>query len=453
MAEREPNHLLAALLAETDWTAGELARAVNALGAAQGMRLRYDRTAVAHWLSGSHPRGAVPSLIAAALTERLARPVTPGDAGLSQPPAAPPARSGRAGGTAEADGVHGLFDLVRADTDPSRHAYVAATAYTVSTLALPAVAARPLAPVPLLLLDGLPTDQHLESMRDMIRIFPGLYLRHGGAHARTALASYLAHDTARIIGLGQPERLRGDVLTAAAQLLHQLGEMTADSGHEGLAQQYLLRTLRLAAHAGDRDLYVITLRTLSSQALRLGNRRYAHHLVRAALHRTTTGTSPAIRSFLHAHQAVALALLGRRQESRSHLHAAERHHARASSPAGPFTDYPQAALDYQRAQTLHALGEPGEARTAYLSAIHHRPDGHHRPAALTRAKFAQQLLAAGELEASCGQWHAFLGHYAHLHSSSADHAFGLLRRQLRPHHQHPRARSLLERAHAMRPAT
>lgn len=56
MARRDANGLLAALIAEADWTAGELARAVNGLGMAQGLCLRYDRTSVAHWLTGSRPR-------------------------------------------------------------------------------------------------------------------------------------------------------------------------------------------------------------------------------------------------------------------------------------------------------------------------------------------------------------------------------------------------------------
>ncbi|MFD7512563.1 hypothetical protein ACFV5N_24940, partial [Streptomyces sp. NPDC059853] len=57
---RGPNHQLRALLREAGWTQQELARAVNTLGTETGTPLRYDRTAVAHWLSGTQPRHPVP---------------------------------------------------------------------------------------------------------------------------------------------------------------------------------------------------------------------------------------------------------------------------------------------------------------------------------------------------------------------------------------------------------
>lgn len=449
MAQREPNRLLAVLLAETDWTAGELARAVNTLGSAQGMRLRYDRTSVAHWLSGSRPRGPVPSLIAAALTERLARPVTPGDAGLSRSSAPPTRQPERAAGLADYE--HSVFSLIRADVDPTRHTFATRTTYTVSALKLPAVASPPTRPRTRLSHHGTATNQHLQSMRDMTRLFATLYLRHGGGYARKALASYVAHDTAQALSFDQPEHLHGDLLTTTSQLLHQLAEMTADCGNEGLAQQYLHRALLLAAQAGDRNQYLITLRTLSSQALRLGNRHYANHLVRAALEHTNTATSPAIKSFLHSQRAVTLSCLNHSQASHDHLQAAEHHHALAESAAGPFTDYPRAALDYQRAQALHAMQEHGAEQRAYSSAIRQRPDSHHRPAALTQAKFAHHLLNTGEIEPSCAHWHAFLDHYAHLHSSQADHAFSLLTHQIRAYQHHPKVKVLLDRIRTVKP--
>ncbi|GAQ51359.1 hypothetical protein [Streptomyces acidiscabies] len=53
MSRRGRNEWLAGLLAEGRWSAGQLAHAVNTRGAAHGMTLRYDRSSVAHWLSGS----------------------------------------------------------------------------------------------------------------------------------------------------------------------------------------------------------------------------------------------------------------------------------------------------------------------------------------------------------------------------------------------------------------
>lgn len=52
---REENHARnarrRALSTTAEWSYDNLARAVNNAGADTGLRLRYDRTAVAHWLS------------------------------------------------------------------------------------------------------------------------------------------------------------------------------------------------------------------------------------------------------------------------------------------------------------------------------------------------------------------------------------------------------------------
>ncbi|KPC71522.1 hypothetical protein ADL35_35035, partial [Streptomyces sp. NRRL WC-3753] len=53
-----------------------LARRVNDLGAQRGLTLRYDKTSVARWVSkGMVPQGAAPHLIAAAIGQKLGRPV------------------------------------------------------------------------------------------------------------------------------------------------------------------------------------------------------------------------------------------------------------------------------------------------------------------------------------------------------------------------------------------
>lgn len=85
MARRQPNEPLAALLVEARWSAGELARAVNALGEAHALTLRYDRASVAHWIKGSRPRAPVPEFVAGALSRHTCRLVTPVTPAWSNP--------------------------------------------------------------------------------------------------------------------------------------------------------------------------------------------------------------------------------------------------------------------------------------------------------------------------------------------------------------------------------
>lgn len=86
MRPHPTNTSLRALLDEADWSYGALARAVNAVGAELGMQLRYDRSAVAHWLSGTKPRPAVRKLIAEALSRRLGRATSLPDTGFPDAP-------------------------------------------------------------------------------------------------------------------------------------------------------------------------------------------------------------------------------------------------------------------------------------------------------------------------------------------------------------------------------
>ena len=97
--QKAPNVRLRALLVEAGWAGEDLARAVNAVGAESCLTLRYDRTSIAHWLSGSRPPEHVCEFVAESLSRRLLRRVTVADTALSRRPAddsADPAAQGRA---------------------------------------------------------------------------------------------------------------------------------------------------------------------------------------------------------------------------------------------------------------------------------------------------------------------------------------------------------------------
>lgn len=292
MPGHAPNNKLAALLAEAGWSAGDLARSVRALGAAQGLALRYDRTAVAHWLTGTRPRPPAPHLIAAALSERIGRLVTVQDAGFAPAPQAPSAPSSTP--SAEADPVHHLLNLCRTETDPERRSFLAKTAYAVTTAAsaLPDFGALPV--------EGRkePTGIQVatcdvEALNEMTQTFATLADRHGGAHVRAMLASYLADQVGRLLHAPANGALHNDLLRGAGQLTHLLALTNDDSGHPGLAQRYFRTALDLATRAGDARLYAITLRAMSAQALRLGHLRHALQLAEASISALPAHADPA----------------------------------------------------------------------------------------------------------------------------------------------------------------
>ncbi|MFD7414302.1 hypothetical protein [Kitasatospora purpeofusca] len=457
MARDIPNPRLKELLLEAHWTAGELARAINSEGRAQGMDLRYDRTSVAHWLSGSRPRPPVPRLAAAVLARRLRRPVLPDDLGLADDAPDP---SGAADATDHEQGddpVARLIALTRADAMPGTRAALTRLVYAPVPVAPPvwppdgsALPQRPPG-VGGGIGGGVGTRSMDAGARDlgaMAAVFARQLGHQGGGHARSALAAYLRDDAAGLLNRPADEASRRLLLTHTAQLTHLLANMTADTDRHALAQRYLHTALALAHRAHDRRMCAITLRALSLQALECGHLRVAADLADAAV-RTAPHAPGATRAFLLTQRALTHARGGRRTEALSDLAEAEGQHTAVPEGQGPFAAYPLDGFHYQRGEILLALDELPRALQAFESSARHRRPQDHRLAALTQARKAETLLRLGHLDAACTAWSPFLRRYPLLRSTRADGALDRLRAHLRPFARHPGAAHVLEAARAV----
>ncbi|WP_328958015.1 hypothetical protein [Kitasatospora purpeofusca] len=283
----------------------------------------------------------------------------------------------------------------------------------------------------------------------MIELFSQLMRHHGGAHARSALAAYLADDTSRYLASLVPHRPRLELLKSSAQLAHLLAKMTSDSGEEGLALAYFRTALDLAGMAGDRNTYAITLRAMSLQALHLGHHRHAADLAEAAVRAAGPDPSAPTTAFLLVQRALAHAHDHQRRSALADLRTAELRYAQAPDDSGAFARYPRAGLDYQRGETLLALGDYPEALDAFEESARHRGELQHHPGALTRARQAETLMRLGQLEAACSCWHQFLDHYQWLHSVRADRSLAELKKSLRPYCRQREASLVIERAHVL----
>ncbi|MFI6418504.1 tol-pal system YbgF family protein [Streptomyces sp. NPDC050842] len=422
MTTRRTGHLLNGLLAEARWSAGDLARAVNALGTRQGIPLRYDRSAVAHWMAGSFPRPPAGELAAQALSQRLDRVVTPEETGLVR--AGGGAGSDAAAPPARADPVRELMALCRSDASPTRRGLLAEIVYDAAYVPPPGRRGGTGRPAPRMTHRAGAGD--VELMRRLTQVFSDLAASHGGGHARTALAAYLGDDVARALRSTAPPGLRAELFTSAAQLTHVLAASTDDAGRSGLAQRYYRLALGLAAEAEDLRMRAIVLRSLSAQAARLGHRgsaaAYADEAVRAA---RATGDDVTV-SFALVQRSLTYALKREERAARADMAAAERLHDRATGRPGPFTAYPRSGLDYQRAEVFHALGQRKEAVGALRQAVALRPPGQHRAHALTQARLAEVLFGDGETEEAFGHWSLFLDHYPHIRSARAEQALARL---------------------------
>ncbi|MFD8494799.1 tol-pal system YbgF family protein [Amycolatopsis sp. NPDC059657] len=416
MTGRRPNDPLRSLLAEAGWTGGALAAAVNTIGAEAGLRLGYDRTSVAHWLSGSRPRSPVPDLVAEAFSRRLGREI-------------PVALTGLAGRTESVSPSlmvepKRIYRLAELDV-PS-----------LTELALPAQR------------DGVGRVGRAEAAAaaSMIEVFSDTDVTFGGGTGRTALAGYLAHTIAPWLRADAVPAVRHELLHAASLLTYLNGFMCFDDELHGAAQGYYLASARLAAQAADATGYAVALRALSVQALMLGHHRHAVHLAEAAVAAAAPTASPRTRAFLHGQLAVACAASGDRQAAVTQLGIAENRLAAAHSADVAIGGYHEASLAHQHAAVAASLGDRQAAIRALKSSIFHRPATERRSRAITLARLAELQLSIGQLDQACDTWHRFLDDYPQLRSRRADTALATLRAQIRPHQKNPSARVLGQRA-------
>ncbi|WP_326599814.1 hypothetical protein [Streptomyces sp. NBC_01803] len=426
---RGPNYQLRALLSEAGWTQEALARAVNALGTEIGAALRYDRTAVAHWLAGTQPRHPVPQLAAEALSRRIGRSVPPEAAGFpSSARDAPPV-----------DPVAGFTALCRADTDTARRLPLHQRPYRVADAVVPSA---PEAPAP-----GRPLGGRTESttaLHDAVTFFATSIDAHGGRHARSALSAYLADDVAPLLIAAPAGRARGELLVVASRLAFLLARMYEDGLLHGVAQRYYTYAHRLAGESGDRTSWSVVVRAMSAQAQRLGHLPSALQLAEAA-HRAARGAPSAHQAYVQAQLAVVLGMTGDRRGALAATARAERAVERATSAAAPFDSYPPAALHFQTSAVLEALGDLPGALAALRRAAGERAPSDVRGRALTQARLGQLLLRTGHLDEACAAWEAFLTARERLRSGDAERALRDMRQALQPYRNRKRVAELLAR--------
>ncbi|MEK2477756.1 MULTISPECIES: hypothetical protein [Streptomyces] len=439
---RRPNRMLAALLAEADWTARDLARAVNALGSAQGLRLRYDRTSVARWLGGARPRPPVGHLIGQALSRRLGRRLTPRDAGFPDPDLTGGALSSALHG---GDPVHRLAALCRAEADPARRAELARAVLSAPP---PVVAGWGRRPVALPPADprapqasaAAPVRLEVVAARSVL-----LGERHGGAHGRSALAGYLATEVVPLLTAPAHQAVRHALLSGAAHLTLLLAGRTSETGHPALAQHYYDIALELARAAGDLGSYAIVLRCLSVQAHQFGDHHQALALGEAATEIAGSAVPSAVRAYLYAGRAVVRAGAGESRAAAADLLAAEQHLARATGPEGPFTSYPETALRYQRAEVLSCLGDHKSALTELENSLASRPADHHKARTLLHAQLAHTLIALHDVDAAVDHSFQALRHHRQLAAGSVHGTLPRLAHRLAPYQRNPHVKAFRER--------
>ncbi|MFF0481064.1 tetratricopeptide repeat protein [Streptomyces sp. NPDC004435] len=442
MAKGEANEGLARLVAEADVTLAQLATAINRAGVEARVTVKCDKSNVSHWLAGTNPRPKTQALIVEALSRRLGRQVTHGEAGFPAPKEAPKGRST----------LEELTDLGRQGMDLSRRGVLGAGLYSVA-LSVPGwqdVLGR---------LEALHSGRagriglaEVELVSQMTEKISELDDQFGGRHARPMAGAFMVNTVTGYLRADGSEEAQKAMRSAAADLCYLTGYMAVDEGLHGLAQKYYVKALELAGAADDHLTYCTTLRGMSVQAVDLGHGADALRLAEAAA-AASPKAGPRMFAFLRGQQAHAAAQDGDKSAALRYMREAEAAMDRAESRGKPLGSYDPSSLNYHTAQVRYELGDVHGSIDAMKESNKLRFSVYRRNDVRMRSILAERQLQVGHLEEAVKTWHEALDHYPLVHSGRADERIANMRSLIRPHLRHQGAADLFERSETMKPGT
>jgi hypothetical protein len=462
--QRGPNEKLGAVLALAGISNAGLARRVNDLGAQRGLTLRYDKTSVARWVSkGMVPQGAAPHLIAAAIGQKLGRPVPLHEIGLADADPAP--EVGLAFPRDVGQAVKSATELYRLDFAGRRAGsggiwQSLAGSFAVSAYATPAsrwlitpadssvareasLAEGSGAPIKV----GHSDVQKLREAAEDARRWDSKY---GGGDWRSSMVPECLRVEAAPLLLGSYSDEVGRALFgAAAELTRLAGWMAFDTGQQEAAQRYYIQALRLARAAADVPLGGYVLASMSLQATYRGFGDEGVDLAQAALERNRGLATARTMSFFRLVEARAHARAGDAQAAGAALKAAESWLERARpgdhDPSWlAFYSYDRFAAD--AAECYRDLKAPRQVRRFTEQALSKPTEEFVRSHGLRLLVGAVAELESGNLDAACAQGVRAVEVAGRISSARTTEYVKDLLHRLEPYGDEPRVVELRERA-------
>ena len=462
--QRGPNQKLGTVLSLAGISNAGLARRVNDLGAQRGLTLRYDKTSVARWVSkGMVPQGAAPHLIAAAIGQKLGRPVPLHEIGLADADPAP--EVGLAFPRDVAQAVKSATELYRLDLAGRRAGsggiwQSLAGSFAVSAYATPASrwlitpadssVAREPGPG-----DGAgaaPKVGHsdVQKLREAAEDARRWDSKYGGGDWRSSMVPECLRVEAAPLLLGSYSDEVGRALFgASAELTRLAGWMAFDTGQQEAAQRYYIQALRLARAAADVPLGGYVLASMSLQATYRGFGDEGVDLAQAALERNRGLATARTMSFFRLIEARAHARGGDAQAAGAALKAAEGWLERARDGDNDpswlgFYSYDRFAAD--AAECYRDLKAPREVRRFTEQALSRPTEEFVRSHGLRLVVSAVAELESGNLDAACEQGVRAVEVAGRISSARTTEYVKDLLHRLEPYGDEPRVVELRERA-------
>ncbi|MGW0822452.1 MFS transporter [Streptomyces sp. NPDC002845] len=462
--QRGPNEKLGAVLALAGISNAGLARRVNDLGAQRGLTLRYDKTSVARWVSkGMVPQGAAPHLIAAAIGQKLGRPVPLHEIGLADADPAP--EVGLAFPRDVGQAVKSATELYRLDLAGRRAGsggiwQSLAGSFAVSAYATPASRWLITPADSSVARDANPSEgsgaplkvghSDVQKLREAAEDARRWDSKYGGGDWRSSMVPECLRVEAAPLLLGAYSDEVGRALFgASAELTRLAGWMAFDTGQQEAAQRYYIQALRLARAAADVPLGGYVLASMSLQATYRGFGDEGVDLAQAALERNRGLATARTMSFFRLVEARAHARAGDAQAAGASLKSAEGWLERArDGDHDPswlgFYGYDRFAAD--AAECYRDLKAPRQVRRFTEQALSRPTEEFVRSHGLRLVVSAVAELESGNLDAACEQGVRAVEVAGRISSARTTEYVKDLLHRLEPYGDEPRVVELRERA-------
>ncbi|MEU9994841.1 MFS transporter [Streptomyces sp. NPDC050848] len=470
--QRGPNEKLGTVLALAGISNAGLARRVNDLGAQRGLTLRYDKTSVARWVSkGMVPQGAAPHLIAAAIGQKLGRPVPLHEIGLADADPAP--EVGLAFPRDVGEAVRSATELYRLDLAGRRAGgggiwQSLAGSFAVSAYATPASrwlitpadssVERLVEPVEApAAADGPETGPHarvghsdVAKLREAAEDARRWDSKYGGGDWRSSMVpECLRVDAAPLLLGSYSDEVGRALFGATAELTRLAGWMAFDTGQQEAAQRYYIQALRLSRAAADVPLGGYVLASMSLQATYRGFADEGVDLAQAALERNRGLATARTMSFFRLVEARAHAKANDGTAAAAALKAAEGWLERSrEGDADPswlgFYSYDRFCAD--AAECYRDLKAPRQVRRFTEQALSRPTEEFVRSHGLRLVVSAVAELESGNLDAACAAGTRAVEVAGRISSARTTEYVRDLLHRLEPYGDEPRVMELRERA-------
>ncbi|WP_306325860.1 MFS transporter [Streptomyces venezuelae] len=467
--QRGPNEKLGTVLALAGISNAGLARRVNDLGAQRGLTLRYDKTSVARWVAkGMVPQGAAPHLIAAAIGQKLGRPVPLHEIGLADADPAP--EVGLAFPRDVGEAVRSATDLYRLDLAGRRAGgggiwQSLAGSFAVSAYATPAsrwliTPADPSvereAPPPAGGGAAAATEHARVGHSDVAKLREAAEdarrwdSKYGGGDWRSSMVpECLRVDAAPLLLGSYSDEVGRALFGATAELTRLAGWMAFDTGQQEAAQRYYIQALRLARAAADVPLGGYVLASMSLQATYRGFADEGVDLAQAALERNRGLATARTMSFFRLVEARAHAKAGDGVAAAGALKSAEGWLERSREGDGDptwlgFYSYDRFCAD--AAECYRDLKAPREVRRFTEQALSRPTEEFVRSHGLRLVVSAVAELESGNLDAACAAGTRAVEVAGRISSARTTEYVRDLLHRLEPYGDEPRVMELRERA-------